>query len=90
MDGKGADSIGTCHTAVITGFVSHPLKHWSIPIIDKTSPERMIRSQRILEIKLLDVPRKDIPCKVDWAVKDLNTSLNDGSVSSKNIDMNKN
>ena len=26
IDGKGTVSIGTCHTAVITGFVSHPLK----------------------------------------------------------------
>ena len=26
IDGKGVDSIGTCQTAVITGFESHPLK----------------------------------------------------------------
>ena len=27
MEGKGMDSIGTCHTDVITGFAAQSLKH---------------------------------------------------------------
>ena len=57
MDGKGADSIGICHTAVITGFDSHSLKLLSIPIMDKLNPDMIIRSQSILATKPFDVPR---------------------------------
>ena len=53
--------------------------------MDKANPDMIIRSQSILASRLLDVPRKDIPCKVEFAVKVLNTSLNDWSVPSNEI-----
>ena len=73
-EGKGVDSIGTCHTAVITGFASHPLKHWSIPIMDKTNPRITIASQRSLVNTLPEVPTKEIPCKVEVVEKVFNNS----------------
>ena len=74
MEGNGVDSIGTCHTAVITGLASHPLKHWSIPITDKTKPRETIASQRTFVITLPDVPTKDIPCNVEVVEKVFNSS----------------
>ena len=74
MEGNGVDSIGTCHTAVITGFASHPLKHWSIPITDKTKPRETIASQRSFVNTLPDVPTKDIPCYVEVVEKVFNSS----------------
>ena len=81
MDGKGVDSIGTCHTAVITGFCSHPLKHWLMPITAKTNPVTTIMSQRSLDKTLLEVPMNDIPWRVDVVENVFNISLNDRSLS---------
>ena len=83
IDGKGVDSIGTCQTAVITGFCSHPLKHWSIPITDKTNPKIMIRSHIILDKRLFEVPMNDTPCRVDVVANFLHNSWNDKSLSIK-------
>ena len=77
MDGNGVDSIGTCHTAVITGFASHPFKHSLIPRLDKINPATMINSQRTLPITLREVPRTDIPCNVDVLEYVFHKSSND-------------
>ena len=82
-EGKGVDSIGTCQTAVMTGFCSQPLKHWSIPIIDKTNPVMTIASQISFVRTLPDVPTKDMPCRVDVVEKLFNSSLKDMSLSIK-------
>ena len=74
MEGNGVDSIGTCSTTVITGLAFHPLKHWSIPITDKTKPRETIASQRTFVITLPDVPTKDIPCNVEVVEKVFNSS----------------
>ena len=77
MDGNGVDSIGTCHTAVITGFASHPFKHSWIPKLDKINPATIINSQRSLAEILLDVPRNDMPCNVDVLEYVFHKSSND-------------
>ena len=83
MDGNGVDSIGTCHTEVITGFAAQPLKHWDIPMADNTKPDRTMPSHKSLDKRLFDVPRKEIPCNVEVVEKVLRRSWNDAWLSNK-------
>ena len=80
MDGNGIVSIGTCHTAVITGFASHPLKHWSMPIIDNANPIITIKIHIALEYQFCEIPRNDMPCNVDVEEKVRNKSFNVASL----------
>lgn len=66
--------MGTCQTAVITGFASQPLKHWSIPMIERTNPRITIASHKSLVNTLADVPTKEMPCKVEVVEKVFNIS----------------
>ena len=57
IDGKGIAWIGTCHTAVTTGFCCHPLKHSSIQMMENIKPTTTMNNQRNLEYQRWDEPR---------------------------------
>ena len=84
IEGKGMDSIGTCHTDVITGFAAQSLKLWTMPMADNIKPDRTMPSHKSLDKRLFDVPRKEIPCKVEVVEKVLRRSWNDAWLSTEN------